>query len=187
MWWHGPYWLPDPKRWPKDIQTYSTDETQAVKELFAVATQEQQPETDDLDCVIENYDYWKTLRVKSWVYQFVDNVRNNSKERIKGPLTTEETSNQVVFWVKRVQSRCEETNSFKEQQLQLNLKKAYEGIYRCMERNQGHYPIYQSNNNICTEKIVIHTHRRSCHGGVGQCLNSERKFGFQSRKIWLNV
>ena len=179
MWWHGPDWLSDPEKWPQDIQTYSTDETQAeakaVKELFAVAVQEPRPDTDELDRVMEKYDYWRAIRVTSWVYRFVHNAKSKRKERIKGPLTTEETRKQVIFWVKRIQSRCEETNRFKDQQLQLNLKKDEEGIYRCMGRIQGHYPIYLPDNDICTEKLVTHSHRLSCHGGVGLTMSKFRE------------
>ena len=63
MCWHEPYWLSAPERWPEDIQTYSTDETQAearaVKKLLAVAVQEPQPDTDEVDQVTESYDHWK--------------------------------------------------------------------------------------------------------------------------------
>ena len=67
LWWNGPEWLAQEDRWPPEIVTASTRESQAeakaTREIFAVAI----PATDDLDAVLANHDYWKALRVCAWI------------------------------------------------------------------------------------------------------------------------
>ena len=67
------------------------------------------------------------------------NTGNGPNKVINGPLTTEETSRQTKFWVKRVQQLNQETESFGEDREQLNLQKNDEGINVCHGRIQGHY------------------------------------------------
>ena len=64
LWWEGPDWLDNHEKWPPNITTQDTSETQAetkvaVKELFAVAVLVE----DELDQLLQKYDYWKTVRI----------------------------------------------------------------------------------------------------------------------------
>jgi hypothetical protein len=170
IWWKGPAWLLDADKWPHNITTQETSETKAetkttVKELFAVAV----PREDELDQLLHKHDYWKTIRITARMSRLASNARNrrNNIDKVVGPLTTEEMSEQTKFWVKRVQQRNENTAAFKEDQQQLNLQKNGEGIYVCRGRIQGHYPVYLPDNELLSEKIVAHAHKLSCHGGVG--------------------
>ena len=73
LWWNGSAWLLDQDKWPPNINTQDTSETQAetkaaVKELFAVEV----PVEDELDQLLRKYDYWKTIRItarqSSWAF-----------------------------------------------------------------------------------------------------------------------
>ena len=72
-------------------------------------------------------------------------------------------------------SKMEETESFKEDKLQLNLKKDSEGVYLCKGRIQGDYLVYLPDNEILTEKLVMHAHKLNCHGGVGLTMAKFRE------------
>ena len=114
LWWKGPTWLLDADKWSPNITTEETSETKAetktaVKELFAVAV----PQEDELDQLLHKCDYWKTIRITARMSRLASNKRNGPNKVI-GPLTTEETSRQTKFWVKHVQQRNQETESFGE-------------------------------------------------------------------------
>ena len=62
LWWRGPEWLADPKKWPTDIVTHATQESQAERkvqrELFAGAVEV----NHDFDHVLEKFSLQKALR-----------------------------------------------------------------------------------------------------------------------------
>ena len=108
LWWKGPEWLSDPAKWPADLVTSSTAESNAemktTKELFAMAVKTD----DDLDHLLAKHTYWKTLRVCAWNMRLANNARAKRATRGKGPLTTDEIGKQKRFWLLRVQSQgCE--------------------------------------------------------------------------------
>ena len=63
LWWRGPKWLADPKKWPTDIVTHATQESQAERkvqrELFAGTVEV----NHDFDHVLEKFGLHKALRV----------------------------------------------------------------------------------------------------------------------------
>ena len=64
------------------------------------------------------------MKVTAWVMRFTGNCRSGKREYINGPLTTQEINDHaVLFWIKRVQSRHENTEKFKDDQQQLGLQK----------------------------------------------------------------
>ena len=124
----NPTWLLDADKWPHNNTTEETGETKAetktaLKEIFAVAV----PQEDELDQLLHKCDYWRTIRITARMSRLPSNTRNGPN-KVLGPLTTEETSRQTKFWVKRVQQRNQETESFGEDRQQLNLQKNDEGI-----------------------------------------------------------
>ena len=164
LWWHGPTWLPFPESWPADIVTTPTKESQTeakiIREVLGVTVK-----TDDyLDLVMRKYDLWKTIRICSWVVRFARNCRAKRQQRITGLITTEETANQLQFWVRRTQVRSPGTTKFEEDQMKLNLQQNKDGIFECQGRIQGHYPIYLPDNGVFTEKLVAHFHTRPYMG-----------------------
>ncbi|XP_028408199.1 uncharacterized protein LOC114530777 [Dendronephthya gigantea] len=175
LWWNGPDWLNDEDNWPLNIKTQETTETQAetkaVKELFSLTV----PVQDELDQLLKKFEFWKTIRITATAKRFMDNAKDGRENKNTGPLTTEETSEQVKFWVKKIQARNEGTAKFEEDREQLNLQQNEAGVYECQGRIQGHFPIYLPDNELLTEKIVEHAHKLSCHGGVGMTMAKFRE------------
>ena len=165
LWWKGPEWLSDPAKWPADLVTTPTAESnaemKATKELFAMAVKAD----DDLDHLLAKHNYWKTLRVCAWIIRFANNARAKRATRTKGPLTTDEIEKQKRFWLPRVQSRGSE--SMEEDRLCLNLQRNKDGLLECRGRLQGVYPIYIPDATTFANKYVEHVHNATLHGGVG--------------------
>ena len=61
LWWKGPEWLSDPAKWPADLVTVPTAESnaemKATKELFVMAVKADA----NLDHLLAKYNYWKTF------------------------------------------------------------------------------------------------------------------------------
>ena len=175
LWWNGPEWLAQEDRWPPDIVTASTRESQAeakaTREIFAVAI----PATDDLDAVLANHDYWKALRVCAWIMRFACNSRTSKGTRMTGPLTTKEMDFVRLFWEKRAQTRGAEDDRYNEDRLQLNLQPRPDGVLECRGRIQGDYPIYLPDTQHYTEKLVAQAHLETLHGGVGLVMAKVRE------------
>ena len=81
-------------------------------------------------------------------------------------MDTAETEKAKLFWIKHKQQKTEKTDSSKEDQGCLNLQKNNTGIYQCMGRIQGRYPLYIPRRSILAEKMVHEAHKRAMHGGV---------------------
>lgn len=173
LWWKGPEWLSDPAKWPADLVTAPTAESnaemKATKELFAMAVKAD----DDLDHLLAKHNYWKTLRVCAWIMRFANNARAKRATRTKGPLTTDEIEKQKHFWLLRVQSRGSE--SMEEDRLCLNLQKNKDGLLECRGRLQGVYPIYIPDATTFANKYVEHVHKATLHGGVGLTMAKVRE------------
>lgn len=60
LWWSGPEWLSDPRKWPENLVTApskeSNQEVKTTKELFALAVNSD----DELDELLAKSSYWKT-------------------------------------------------------------------------------------------------------------------------------
>ena len=95
--------------------------------------------------------------------------------RILGPLTTEETEQQVKWWIRRVQERYRKTEKFRDDELTLNLQRNHDGIYECRGRIQGSYPVYLPPKVVLSEKIVQDAHELTLHGGVGLTMALVRR------------
>lgn len=174
-WCNGPKWLNNKACWPPDIVTKASDESmaevKATREVFAVAI----ATTDELDILLEKFNYWKTMRICAWMMRFVHNVRSKTIGRLKGPLTTEETNKAKIFWVKRVQTRATADKHYQEDRLQLNLQPNQDGILECRGRIQGHFPVYLPDSQRFTEKLVTQVHLGTLHGGVVSTMAKVRE------------
>ena len=100
----------------------------------------------------------------SWVFRFITNYKN--KEKLSDPLDTRETVKAKLFWIKLEQQKTEKTDNFKEDQRCLILRKNSAGIFQCMGKIQGQYPLYIPRRSILAEKIVNEAHKKTMHGGV---------------------
>lgn len=173
LWKQGPSWLKDKDKWPADIVTSPTPESQAeakvIKGIFAGFT----AATDCLDDLLEKFSLTKTLRVVAWIARFAGNARLKRKERMTGPLTTNEVQRQHLFWTKRAQRSLDDKVT--EDKQRLGLEENDEGIFECRGRIQGHYPVYLPDTHPYTVKLVEDAHRRTLHGGVGLTMTRIRE------------
>ncbi len=103
--------------------------------MLAVAAQPR----DELDQVMEKHEFWKAVRITTWMVRVIRNFRLKRQLREKGPITTKETEEQVDFWIKKEQTKYEGASKFQEDKLRLNLQKNERSIYECYGRIQGHY------------------------------------------------
>ena len=103
LWKQGLSWLKDKDKWPADIVTSPSPESQAeakvIKGIFAGFT----AATYCLDDLLEKFNLTKTLRVVAWSWRFVGNSRLKREERMMGPLKTDEVQRLHLFWTKRAQ------------------------------------------------------------------------------------
>ena len=161
LWFQGPSWLPYPENWPSDIVTSPSKETQAearvIKEVLAGAI----VDNKELDQSLQKWGLWKAVRICSWIRRFIQNCKLKRQQKISGPLYTAEINRQIEFWVRDGQVRCQNTASFKEDQLRLNFQKNKDGLYECRGRIQGDYPIYLSESALFTKKLVMHVHTQT--------------------------
>ena len=167
LWLIGSDWLANPERWPAEMLTEPSNETDAqaklTKEVFATTLEAK----DDLDEILNRNSFWMTIRVTAWIMRFVGNCKQKKSERSAGPLTTNATEKVVHWSVKRAQETYMGTEKFKQDQLNLNLQKNGKGLYECRGRIQGSYPIYLPPSAVLSEKLVQDVHILTLHGGVG--------------------
>ena len=104
QWWKGPKWLGDRERWPCDIVTSSTPESQAKAKVTLKMFSGARDVKDEFDMLLENFTLWKVLRVCGWISRCLYNSRKYKEERTIGPLTTEEIERRKLFWVARATS-----------------------------------------------------------------------------------
>ena len=74
LWLKEPSCLTNENDWPADFVTGPSAESQAeakvVKENLSTAVQ---PQQDDLNYLMEKYDFWKAVRVTAWITMFGKN------------------------------------------------------------------------------------------------------------------
>ena len=67
-----------------------------------------------------------------------------------------------------------DTDKFKSDEQQLNLKINEEGLYECRSRIEGHYPIYLPTTSLLSEKLIYQSHLKTIHGGVNLTMTSHQ-------------
>ena len=84
LWLKGPFWLSDPDKWPSDIVTKASEESeseaQLVKEIIQIAVKR---EPDELDEMRHKLSFWKAVCVMAWIARFIRNCRVVKKQRIQ--------------------------------------------------------------------------------------------------------
>lgn len=177
QWLQGPAWLKDEEQWPTDITAAPSKESEIeatqIRETVATTV-----EVDDskVNTLIYKYSFWKTMRVTGWIRRFIRNCKAKHKDQKKtGPLTTQETEQSKLCWIKKVQSEFEKDEKFQEDKERLNLQKDHRGVYVCVGRIEGEFPIYLPSKSILTEKLVQDAHIRTLHGGAGFSITELRR------------
>ena len=109
----------------------------------------------------EQHDLRKVPRVCAWIVRFVRNSSRDS-QKIDGPVTGAEVEYRKAGWIRRVQTRVNNSPKFADDKLRLNLQSNGEGILEFRGRIQGHYPIFLPDNSLLfTEKLVQRSRRRT--------------------------
>lgn len=171
LWWHGPEWLTNTELWPQDIvtepSTESNVEAKAIKQVFAVAVDEE----SEIDKVLQKFPLQKAVRVCAWIRRFSHNsLRSRGTKRIEGPLTTDETERQRLFWTKQAQENCD----LDADRVALNLQPGNDELLECRGRIQGEYPIYLPDTHLFSRRVVEEAHLITLHGGVGLTMAEVR-------------
>ena len=84
-----------------------------------------------------------------------------------------------MFWVKRAQRESMNNVTFLEDKAQLNLQLNADGVWECIGRIQGEYPVYLSDSTLYAAKVVERAHVITLHGGVGLTMAKVRE------KLWI--
>ena len=163
-WLEGPTWLQNKDNWSKQKEIVPTkeseEEAKLLKEVFYTAKVDE----NQIDVLTNKFEFWKTVRIVSWVKRCSYNAR--SKQKVMGPLKTEEINESIEILIRGEKSQFEETEAFQNDVKQLNLVKNIKEIYKCQGRIQGDYPTYIPKNSKLAEKIIQHSHKKTLHGGV---------------------
>ena len=155
LWWHGPKWLGFPEHWPADVLNEPSEESQTevklVRKKLGVAVNEK----NEIAEVLHRFQLQKAERICAWMRRFAHNsLRSRGTPRIKGPLTTEETNRQRLFWEKQAQRSCD----IERDRVALNLQPNQEGLLECRGRIQGEYPVYIPETSILGLRLVEEAH-----------------------------
>ena len=112
----------------------------------------------------------------AWIkrFSFIAKQRNREK-KISGPITTVETEAVLNFWIKKTQDQGRNSPKFDEDRVRLNLQENEEHILECRGRIQGEFPVYLSDENIFSEKLVADAHKKTLHGRVGYTMSKIRE------------
>ena len=87
-----------------------------MKEIMRISIDRKPDETDTL---IKKNRFRKMVRVLSWVQRFINNCKQ--KHHVTGPISTDETEEQIKFLIKSAQKDSENTIGFKNDCGRLNL------------------------------------------------------------------
>ena len=101
LWWRGPIWLSDSAKWPTNITTSTSPDSQAEENVLKEILKFSEVRSDDFDVLVEKFQFWKLVRVCSCIAKFADHARKSKSDRLLVPLRTGETERQVMLWVKR--------------------------------------------------------------------------------------
>ena len=152
-----------------------------TREVFALAVEK----TNEASALDKKCELWRVLRVGAWVERFLRNTRTNRKNRVVGPLTTEEIEKQTTFWIKRTQQQAKSSKQFEEDRLQLNVQENQDGVLECRGRIHGHYPIFLPDSAPYTRKLIHRSQVDTLHGGVALTMTRvrERYWVLRLRKL----
>ena len=157
----------DRNAWPPNPVTTTSEVTEAeskiVRDALTAVTVDQKQ--DDFEQLLDRHDLQKVLRACIWVVRFVRNSRRDTPS-IAGPKTSAEIEARTTWWIRRVQTRAQNTSKGASDKLQLNLQPNGAEILKCRGHIQGTLP-YLLDDFVFTEKLGRHAHQRILHRGLG--------------------
>ena len=173
-WFHGPEWLTDREKWPKQPKLETTksvlDEQKPMTEA-AFNVQEKVP--DEWDLLLSRANYWRTLRITAWASRFVNNLRAKKvgAKLTRGPLTTKELEESKVRWVKKVQAGMSMDLQSPGWEV---FREVDSGLLKCKGRIPGYQPIYLEEGEF-VDKLVMHTDNEINHFGIANTMTALRE------------
>ena len=176
----GPQWLAKRSSWPAEPEIIETDSAAAEgvprrKEHILMEQQLNQSDSSNrvewANALLGKYPYWKLLRITAYIERFANNCK--TKEKLNGPLKTEELCAAETYWVKYAQESHDLNNG------ETELGKDGMGIWRCYGRIEGYYPIFIPKMSPLATQIVEHFHELTLHGGVQSTMGQVRE------KFWV--
>ena len=155
----GPMWLSDDAKWPTNITTSTSPESQAEEKILK----------EEEVSVLEN---GTCVRLDSTICRQCKKIKE--KQTIG---TTDDRRNreQVMWWVKRAQESVQYTEVFAMDRMQLNLQPNDEGVLECRGRIQKQYPIYLPDCHEFIAKVVSEAHLKTMHGGIRATMTQVRE------------
>ncbi len=175
LWQRGPEWLQTKQRWPENLVTEATldseKEARVTREVCNVARIE--APNDEFDDLLKRGSLRRTLRVGVWIKRFAYNCRNKTKNF--SPITAGEVENERIWWIKRIQERDRQESHYPKTKAELDLRLNEENLIVCHGRIQGQHPVYLPRNATFTEKLVERMHCETLHGGVGLTMAAIRE------------
>ena len=176
-WIEGPEWLFNEEHWPRQPEFKSckkvNEEARPFKEVVAYSKEKAEIRGDEWDLLLERKPYWTTFRVTAWALRFKENckLKCEKKQKVKGPLTTEEIRKARDLWIVRAQKEIDDSLERPGWKLEKDPKT---GILRCIGRIQNYEPIYLENNTF-TQKLIQYEHERINHLGLVSTMSEIRE------------
>ena len=173
FWLKGPTWLGRKAEWPPQPEFAATKEAlvEAVpkpREKMLLEQNGDQPDEKKIwtSSLVKRYKYWKLLRVTAYILRFRKNCCQ--KEKISGPLRTQEIKAAEVRWLKIAQEEQELRCPFQ-------LKVDSSGLLRCHGRVIDYNPIFVAREHPLARSIIEHYHNATLHGGVQATMSKVRE------------
>lgn len=99
-----------------------------------------------------------------------NSLRSRGTPRILGPLTTEETTSQLLFLEKQAQKSPDSERDH----VALSLHPNQDGILEFRGRIQGEFHVYILETSMLVFRLVEEAHQETLHGGVGLTIAKVR-------------
>ena len=145
-----------------------------MQKVLGVAVNEE----NEVEEVLHKFQLQKAVRICAWMWRFAHNsLHSQGTPRVLGPLTTEETNSQQLFWEKQAQKSCERDC------VVLNLQPNKDGLLECRGRIQGEYPVYIPETSMLGLRLVEQAHQETLHGGVGLTMAKVHKLRQLVKKV----
>ena len=169
--------MSDKTKWSPQIALQpsqeTTEESKHIRQVQALSTAS--PQRDEFDELLESYRLRKVLRIGAWIQRFIRNSRSPSADREYGPLKTNETEHQTIWWIQRVQQEADKRGEIGGVKVLLNLQLNDTGVLECRGRIAGQYPIFLPENSDFMRKVVEQAHLTTLHGGVASTMARVRE------------
>ena len=195
IWWHGPPWLLEGKdKWPNpaDVTELSPDcydemrpSDKPKSKLIHSTGFVVESRIPSLSSVLDPNkfgDFKRLIRVTAFVIRFLRNSRSKgTKEKLVGPLSTEEWESVEILWLKEMQKAVVRSPRFESLKQQLGLYSDDNGLLRCRGRLKNasipfdaKHPILLPVDHHLTVLIIDDCNQRVLHNGVKETLTELR-------------